>query len=187
MGTHRLTPAARACRARPRSAHARQLPPSTSRLPSCGSPLPPLQGRLDDTAAALASAFAALAARIRGTLHSCCLQRHACEERLFCCRPPRPPLAASKLGLGEALDAAAASFRQLEAAHEAARGQLSPNEADLAVLALCACMVLLQQARAAAAVLDAATPVAAPPEQCEEVQRGLEETAGGAGELQDKV
>lgn len=127
--------------------------------------LPYLQGKLAETAEALSAVFHVLAARILATLEGCCLQRHRWENRLPCIpagrRGPKadgPAAAPIDAGATAAplLEAAAAAFQRLERGREAQRGSLAPSDVDLCVVASGACLVLLQQARAVAAVLDAA-------------------------------
>ncbi|KAL4425283.1 hypothetical protein ABPG75_009299 [Micractinium tetrahymenae] len=151
---------------------------------------------LDDAAAALGAAFAALAGRIRDTLEGCCLQRHRYENRLCpaCVRgaraqPPPPPPGgkgrpAAALTSAEALQSAAAGCWQLADGHEAARLKLAPEESDLSVVAMGAALVLLHQAQAVAAVLQEAglSEAAAAVENDEEVRRTGGGTAGSNGD-----
>ena len=74
------------------------------------------------------------------------------------------PSSGSALSPAAGLAAATAEFNRLARAHEAARETLAPSASDLAALALGALLVLLQQARAVAAVLQAAAPSAGQPE-----------------------
>ena len=81
-----------------------------------------------------------------------------------------------------ALEAAAAQVRELASGHEAARGELTPNESDLCVVAMAACLVLLHQAQVVAGVLDAAAAPSVAADRAETV--GLVGSAA-AGEGQD--
>lgn len=157
-------------------------PPLIPQVTGHGHGLPAVQGQLDAAATALASAFAELAAGILGTLEGCCLQRHYWEDPLLCgcsasAAPSKvqasqaalAPAAGAAAGASAALEAAAAQLQQLAAVHEAARPALAPSESHLSMVAMGACLVLLQQARAVAAVLQAAVPLAA--DQAEIVQK----------------
>lgn len=66
------------------------------------------------------------------------------------------PGCAAAADVASALAAAETQYAQLASCHDGARASLAPGAADLAQLSRSACMVLLQQAAAVAAVLQAA-------------------------------
>ena len=144
------------------------------------APLRAFEESVDATVAVLAAAFAALAARIRGTLEGCCLQW---EGRLIrsaaacVCLPWRQlrqheaapaakgateggslPSKAGVLGPGPVVEAAAAQLQQLADSYEAVRSMMTRGESDQSQVVLGACLVLLQQAEAVEAVLAALPP-----------------------------
>lgn len=126
------------------------------------------QESIDEVAGALAAAFAVLAARLRGTLHSCCMQRLHVEKVLCapCIRPAAkaahgaPPMfpvpAAPPRDSAAALDAAAAAYQRFVSAANAEHGSLPPPAVAISESARAACIVLLQQAQLVAAVLEEA-------------------------------
>ncbi|PRW05778.1 Aluminum activated malate transporter family [Chlorella sorokiniana] len=140
------------------------------------NPLPlHLEERIDAVASALAAAFAALAARLRGTLHSFCMQRWHLEKRVCapCISRPAPKAApnvpymppmpaALRHDSAAALAAAEAAYQQLLEAAHAEHSSLPPAAVALSESARAACIVLLQQAQLVAAVLgEAGVPEAA--------------------------
>jgi len=127
------------------------------------------QDLVDEAAAALAAAFAALAARLRGTLRSVCMQRWHLEKAVCapCLRRPAAKAAPRMPDLptipgtlprdsAAALDAAAAAYQRLVQAAHAEHGSLPPAAAAVSESARAACIVLLQQAQLVAAVLQEA-------------------------------
>lgn len=165
-------------------------------------PPPSLQERIDAVAGALAAAFASLAARLRGTLQGCFMERLHVEKMVCapCIRPPAPKATGDAPWLpavraqrpnnsAEALGAAAAAYQQLLEAAHAEYGSLPPAAAALSESARAAAVVLLQKAQLVAAVLkEAGVPEAAAADDGEVIRKqasaevqlaGVAEEAGG--------